>query len=81
MKNCVFLSTVDTKKWLINAGIRAVKTFAQTAVSLITVGQMITDLNWIEIIGISATSAVVSILTSIAGIPEVESEVANEIIE
>lgn len=73
-KNTVLLSTVDTKKWFINAGIRALKTFAQTAVSLITVGQMVTDLNWIEILGISATSAVVSILTSIAGIPEVESE-------
>ena len=73
-KNSVLLKSVDTKKWFINAGIRALKTFAQTAVSLITVGQMVTDLNWIEILGISATSAVVSILTSIAGIPEVESE-------
>lgn len=73
-KNTVLLKSVDTKKWFINAGIRALKTFAQTAVSLITVGQMVTDLNWIEILGISATSAVVSILTSIAGIPEVESE-------
>lgn len=71
-KNSVFKSNVDTKKWFINAGIRAVKTFAQTAVSLITVGNMITDLDWIQIIGISTTSAVVSILTSIAGIPEVK---------
>lgn len=71
-KNSVFKSNVDTKKWFINAGIRAVKTFAQTAVSLITVGNMITELNWVEILGISATSAVVSILTSIAGIPEVK---------
>lgn len=73
-KNCVFYDSVDTKKWLVNAGIRAVKTFCQTAVSLITVGSMITDLNWVEILGISATSAAVSILTSLAGIPEVESE-------
>lgn len=73
-KNTVFKNTVDTKKWLINASIRAVKTFAQTAVSLITVGNLITDLDWVSILGISATSAVVSILTSVAGIPEVESE-------
>lgn len=73
-KNCVFKVSVDTKKWFINAGIRALKTFCQTAVSLITVGNMITDLNWVEIIGISLTSSVVSILTSLAGIPEVESE-------
>lgn len=73
-KNTVFKNTVDTKKWLVNASIRAVKTFAQTAVSLITVGNLITDLDWVSILGISATSAVVSILTSVAGIPEVESE-------
>lgn len=73
-KNSVFQQNVDTKIWFINAGIRALKTFAQTAVSLITVGNMITELNWVEIVGISATSAVVSILTSIAGIPEVKAK-------
>jgi len=62
----------DWKKWFKCAGIRAIKTFAQTAVSLITVGQMVTELNWLEILGISATSAIVSILTSIAGLPEVD---------
>jgi len=73
-KNSVLKVSVDTKKWIKAALLRAVKTFAQTAVSLITVGQMVTDLDWLQILGISATSAVVSILTSIAGIPEVESE-------
>ena len=62
------------KKWLRAAGVRAIKTMAQTAVSLITVGNLITDLDWISIISISATAGVVSILTSIAGLPEVESE-------
>lgn len=65
-------------KWLKASAVRAVKTFAQTAVSLITVGQIITDLNWMEIIGVSATSAVVSMLTSLAGIPEVQKEADNE---
>ena len=65
-------------KWLKASAIRAVKTFAQTAVSLITVGQIITDLNWMEIIGVSATSAVVSMLTSLAGIPEVQKEAGYE---
>ncbi len=73
-KNSVFKVSVDTQKWVKSAGVRAVKTFAQTAVSLITVGNMITELDWLSILGISATSAIVSILTSIAGIPEVESE-------
>lgn len=60
------------KSWFKCAGIRAIKTFAQTAVSLITVGQMVTELEWLEIIGISVTSAIVSMLTSIAGLPEEE---------
>ena len=62
----------DWKKWFKCAGIRAIKTFAQTAVSLITVGQMVTELEWLEILGISATSAIVSLLTSVAGFPEVD---------
>lgn len=66
-----------TKKWIKAAGIRAVKTMAQTAVSLITVGNLITELDWVSIIGISATAGVVSMLTSVAGLPEVE-EQTNE---
>jgi hypothetical protein len=60
------------KTWSKAAGIRAMKTFCQTAVSLITVGNLITDMDWLSILGISATAAVVSILTSIAGLPEVD---------
>ena len=60
-----------TKKWIKAAGVRAVKTMAQTAVSLITVGNLITELDWVSIIGISATAGVVSMLTSVAGLPEV----------
>ena len=61
-----------TKKWIKAAGVIAVKTMAQTAVSLITVGNLITELDWVSIIGISATAGVVSMLTSVAGLPEVE---------
>ena len=63
-----------TKKWIKAAAVRAVKTMAQTAVSLITVGNLITELDCVSIIGISATAGVVSMLTSVAGLPEVESE-------
>ena len=63
-----------TKKWIKAAAVRAVKTMAQTAASLITVGNLITELDWVSIIGISATAGVVSMLTSVAGLPEVESE-------
>lgn len=62
------------KKWFKAAAIRATKTFCQTAVSLITVGQLITQLDWLEIIEISATAAVVSLLTSVAGLPEVSED-------
>ncbi len=55
-------------------GVRALRTFAQTAVTLITVGQAFMDVNWLNVISISATAAVVSMLTAIAtGIPEGES--------
>ena len=60
----------DWKDWLKKAGIRAIKTMAQTAVSLITVGNLITDMDWVAILSISATAGVASILTGIAGIPE-----------
>lgn len=62
------------KKWLKAAGIRALKTFCQTAVSLITVGYAVTEINWLSVISISATAALVSIMTSVAGLPEVEKE-------
>ena len=60
----------DWRDWLKKAGIRAIKTMAQTAVSLITVGNLITDMDWVYILSISATAGVASILTSIACIPE-----------
>jgi hypothetical protein len=62
------------KKWLKAAGVRAIKTFAQTAVSMLTVGQAVIDVNWINVVSISAVSAVISILTSIAGLPEVKED-------
>ena len=51
-KNCVFKDSVNTRKWMVNAGIRAVKTMAQTAVA----------------------AGIVSILTSVAGLPEAPCE-------
>jgi hypothetical protein len=60
------------KKWWKAAGIRALKTFAQTAVAMITVGSAVTDVDWIAVLSVSATAAVASLLTSIGGLPEVE---------
>ena len=60
------------KKWLKSALIRAIKTIAQTAVSLITVGELLSDLNWITVLSVSLVAGIYSMLTSVAGLPEVE---------
>ena len=61
-----------TKKWIKAAGVRAVKTMAQIAASMLTVGQAVIDVNWVSVISISVTAGIISILTSVAGLPEVE---------
>ena len=60
------------KKWVKAAVIRAIKTMAQTAVSMLTVGQAVLDVNWVNVLSVSAVAGVISMLTSIAGLPEVE---------
>lgn len=63
---------MNSKKWSKAAGIRAAKTFCQTAVSMLTVGQALLEVEWIHVLSVSAVAAVVSILTSVAGLPEVD---------
>lgn len=63
---------VFTKQWVKAALIRALKTVAQTAVSMLTVGQYFTDVDWLGIASISLVAGIISILTSLAGLPEVE---------
>ena len=62
------------KLWISKAGIRAIKTFAQTAASLITVGAVISDINWGVVFSSAAVAAIYSLLTSIGGLPEVDAE-------
>ena len=57
---------VLTKQWAKAALIRAIKTVAQTAVSMLTVGQYFTDVDWVGIASISAVAGVISLLTSLA---------------
>ena len=62
----------STKKWLKAAGIRAVKTAAQTAVSLMWVVTTMSDVSWVMVGSASLLAGVLSILTSVAGLPEVK---------
>lgn len=62
------------KEWFKCAIIRAIKTMAQTAVSMITVGQAVMDVNWINVLSVSFVAGILSLLTSIAGLPEVDNE-------
>lgn len=60
------------KLWLKCAGVRAVKTMAQAALSYITIGASMGDIDWRNVISIAIVSGIYSMLTSIAGLPEVK---------
>lgn len=70
MKNNIF--NVNTKKWLKAAGIRALKTVCQSAVALIPAAVTISAVDWKTVIGTALLAGVVSLLTSAAGLPEVD---------
>lgn len=66
------------KEWAIAALIRAVKTFAQTFVGCITVGAAVDEVEWLRALSISGVAFAASILTSLAGLPEVKKEEPEE---
>ena len=73
-KNCVFKQNVDTIKWIKAAGVRAIKTVAQTAVAIIGTSATIGTVDWKMVASASVLAGIVSILTSVAGIKEVQAE-------
>ena len=77
-KNCVFKVSVNTRKWWKAAGVRAAKTMAQTAVSMLTVGQAAMEVNWMNVLSVSFVAGVISICTSVAGLPENAAENKEE---
>ena len=70
-KNCVLKPDVDTIKWAKSAGVRAVKTMAQSAIGAIGAAATMGAVDWRVVGSTAALAGVVSVLTSVAGIPEV----------
>ena len=68
------LKKMDIKKWFKAAGVRAVKTIAQTAVGVIGSSAIISEVDWRVVVSASILAGVVSLLTSVAGLPEVKED-------
>lgn len=62
------------KKWMKKAGVRAVKTMAQTAVALLPAAATIQQVDWITVSGTATLAGVASLLTSLAGLPELQDD-------
>lgn len=61
-----------TKRWIKAAGVRAVKTMAQSAIAMLPAAATITEVDWKVVIGTAALAGIASILTSLKGLPEVK---------
>lgn len=61
-----------SKEWWIAAGIRALRTLCQTAIATIGTAVVMSDVNWLAVASASVLAAILSLLTSIAGLPELE---------
>lgn len=68
----------DWKKWICAAGIRAIKTIAQTALGFITVGMTIGEVDWKNVASVAIVAGVYSLITSLAGLPELEEVKPND---
>lgn len=62
---------ITSKKWWKAAAVRALKTVAQTAIATIGTGAVLSEINWIAVASAAAVAGILSLLTSLAGIPEV----------
>jgi ABC-type lipoprotein release transport system permease subunit len=69
------------KTWLKAAGIRAIKTIAQTAIATIGTSALISEVDWLSVISASVVAGILSLLTSVVGLPEVEEEFVVDEVE
>ena len=65
---------MNWKKWIRAAGIRALKTVCQTAIATIGVAAVLSDVNWFAVASSSALAGILSLLTSLAGLPELDEQ-------
>ncbi len=70
-QNSVFRVSTDTKQWIRAASVRAVKTMAQVAVAMLPAAATISQVDWAVVGGTAALAGIASLLTSVAGVPEV----------
>lgn len=63
-----------SKKWIKAAATRAIRTVAQTAIATVGTSAVLTDVNWLAVVSASILAGLLSILTSVAGLPEVEED-------
>ena len=73
-KNCVFKADVDTMQWARAAARRAIKTVAQTFVATIGAASVMGDVNWPMVASASVLAGILSMATSVAGLPELDTK-------
>ena len=66
------MKNIFTKQWFVAAGVRSLKTVCQTAVATIGTAAVMGDVNWMMVLSASVLAGILSMLTSVAGLPEVE---------